>query len=188
MIRFDRVSKSYGEKTVLSSLSFEIKEGERVCLSGESGAGKTTALRLICGFENADSGEVTLKGRISVVFQENRLFESFSAYENVRLVCDDDEKARQVLVAVGLWDDRDKLITELSGGMARRVAIARALAYPFDVLLLDEAFAGIDDQRKSVIEEYILKQVQGKTLILVSHDEAECEKMCEKRIMIKQMQ
>jgi NitT/TauT family transport system ATP-binding protein len=186
MIRFNGVSKSYGEKAVLRDLTFHIKDGEKVCLVGESGAGKTTALRLICGFEGADKGSVEVKGRISAVFQEDRLFESFSAYDNVRLV-GGEEKAQETLKAVGLWEDREKKVSELSGGMARRVAIARALAYPFDILLLDEAFTGIDDLRKGLIQEYILENLSGKTLLLISHDEGECDKMCDRRIKIPQI-
>ena len=95
MIRFNGVSKSYGEKAVLQDLTFQINDGEKVCLVGESGAGKTTALRLICGFEGADKGSVEVKGRISAVFQEDRLFENFSAYDNVRLV-GSEEKAEEL--------------------------------------------------------------------------------------------
>ena len=69
MIKFKEVSKSFGEKTVLHCLDLEIKKGERVCLRGESGSGKTTVLRLICGFEKADSGSVEVTGKISAVFQ-----------------------------------------------------------------------------------------------------------------------
>ena len=184
MIKFNEVSKSYGEKKVLRCLDLDIKEGERVCLMGESGSGKTTGLRLICGFEKSDSGKVEVKGKISAVFQENRLFAGFSAFENVNLVCDNKKLTEELLTSVGLWDDRDKLITELSGGMARRVAIARALAYPHDILILDEPFTGIDESRKHKIMDNILEKAAGKTLILVSHDEEECEYMCQRRINI----
>ena len=184
MIKFNEVSKSFGEKKVLHDLCLDIKKGERVCLCGESGAGKTTVLRLICGFEKADSGKVEVNGKLSVVFQENRLFSGFSAFENVNLVCDNKKLTEELLTGVGLWEDRDKLITELSGGMARRVAVARALAYPHDILILDEPFTGIDESRKHKIMDNILEKAAGKTLILVSHDEEECEYMCQRRINI----
>jgi len=185
MIRFDKVSKSFGDKKVIDVLSFEISKGEKVCLTGPSGSGKTTALRLIMGFEKADQGEVLVDGRISAVFQEDRLFPTFTALENVKAVCDDEGLALQVLKTVGLLEDKDKLITQLSGGMARRVAIARALAYPFDILVLDEPFTGIDESRKNEIIGAILDEVKDKTLILVSHDEDECSLMCRRRINVE---
>lgn len=184
MIKFDGVSKSFGDKKVIDNLSFVINTGDKVCIKGESGSGKTTVLRLMMGFEKTDSGKITLDGKISAVFQEDRLFNTFSAYENVRLVCDDDSTARQLLETVGLSEDSEKLITELSGGMARRVAIARALAYPFDILILDEPFTGIDESRKKSIIASIMKTVGDKTLILISHDSEECDLMCNRWIKI----
>ena len=184
MIKFNAVSKSFSDKSVLNGLSFEITQGEKVCFSGVSGSGKTTVLRIICGFEKADSGSVSVTGRISAVFQENRLFESFSAYENVRLVCENDERTEEALRAVGMWDDKDKIITQLSGGMTRRVAIARALAYDFDILILDEPFTGIDEGRKKEIIDYIVEKSAEKTILLVSHDEDECSAVCQRKINI----
>lgn len=184
MIRFDKVSKSFEDKKVIEDLSFVIDRGERVCFSGASGSGKTTILRLVMGFEKADKGHVKVEGVISAVFQEDRLFRGFSAYENVRLVCDDDGIAEEMLKTVGLWEDKDKLITQLSGGMARRVAIARALAYDFDILILDEPFTGIDEERKKRIMESILERAKNKTLVFISHDEEECSFLCERRICV----
>lgn len=185
MIKFERVCKSFDDKKVIDDLSFVIEKGERVCLKGVSGSGKTTALRLIMGFERADGGKVTVDGKVSAVFQEDRLFRGFTAFENVRLVCGDDAIAHKALKTVGLSEDSHKLITELSGGMARRVAIARALAYDFDILILDEPFTGIDESRKKHIISSILEGLEGKTLILVSHDEEECKLMCERSIGVK---
>ena len=170
---------------MIDDLSFEVKKGERVCIRGKSGSGKTTVLRLICGFEKADAGSLDVEGKISAVFQENRLFDSFTALENVKAVCGDESAAFEILEAVGLSDDIDKRITELSGGMARRVAIARALAYPHDILILDEPFTGIDEARKNLIISRILANSEGKTLVLVSHDENECRSMCDREIVIE---
>ncbi len=184
MIKLENVSKSYGDKTVLDGINQTIEKGEKVSLKGASGTGKTTLIRLICGFEKADRGKITVDGKISAVFQENRLFDCFSVYENVYAVCDSKEKTEKHLRAVGLWDDRKKLVTELSGGMARRCAIARALSFDSDILILDEPFTGIDSERKYEIISHIKEHTKEKTIILISHDENECLALCQRQIKI----
>lgn len=180
MIKLEEVSLSFGKKKVLDNFSLRIENGEKVAITGHSGSGKTSLLRVIMGLEKPQKGTVKVDGRISAVFQENRLFENFSALENVVAVCDDREKGEKLLNEMFIGDSINKLPSELSGGMARRVALARALAYDHDILILDEPFTGIDNDTKEKLIEYINKFVDetGKTLVLVSHDENECRKLC----------
>lgn len=175
MIKLSNVNKSFEDKVVLKDFSLHVSAGERICLMGASGTGKTTILRLVMGLENADDGEVYKGGAVSAVFQEDRLCEDFSALSNVALVCDDKEKAKEMLCALSLCDDLDTPVRDLSGGMKRRVSIARALCFPHEILLLDEAFSGLDEQTKGVVAEVINRESTGKTLILVSHDETEAK-------------
>lgn len=166
------ISKSYDEKKVLDNLSFEIPDKGIFGIFGASGHGKTTLLRLICGLETPDSGEIlgTTELKISVVFQEDRLLPSLTALENVALVSDK-ATASGLLERVGLAESADKYPSELSGGMSRRTAIARALAYGGDMLILDEPFKGLETELKEDIGKLICEYAQTKPVIIVTHDE-----------------
>ncbi len=171
MIKLENVTFAYGKKQVLKDFSLQIEKGERVCLFGESGKGKTTVLRLICGLEKPNSGKITGadEKRFSAVFQEDRLLSHLSVLENVSLV-GSEKKGKELLCALGLEDYLDKKIGDLSGGMRRRVAIARALNSDYDVLLLDEAFNGLDEDRGEKTAELILKETKNKTVIMITHN------------------
>lgn len=172
----ENICKKYGEKTVLQDVSFVFPGGQRTCIMGPSGCGKTTLLRIILGLEIPDSGTMTGRpGRLSAVFQENRLFEDFSALSNVAAVCSKEDKGKieEHLIALGLGDSLTKPVRTLSGGMKRRVAIARAVLAPGDLMILDEPFTGLDKDTKAVVLEYLKTHTQGRTLILVTHDHAE---------------
>ncbi len=187
MIKFSNVTFSYrGKKeNVLENFSLSAEKGERLHLSAPSGKGKTTVLRLIAGLEKAKKGEVSIKenAKISVVFQEDRLIPTQTVEKNVSLFSDT-EKAEELLDKLGLSEVKEALPASLSGGMKRRVALARALAKDFDILLLDEAFNGLDEDNLinavKVVEEYLA----GKTLILVSHSAAEAQLLKAKTVYI----
>ena len=172
----EHIHKRYGEKVVLRDFSTRFPAGTCTCIMGPSGCGKTTLLRLILGLEEADGG--TISGRrfpMSAVFQENRLFEDFSALSNVSAVCargSRQEAARQ-LSALGLAGSLHAPVRTLSGGMKRRVAIARAVLAPGELLILDEPFTGLDRDTKAVVLDYLKAHIQGRTLLLVTHDPAE---------------
>ncbi len=176
MIKLKNVYKSFDEKQVLKDFSMSVNDGERVCIMGPSGCGKTTIINLLLGIEKPDSGEVVCP-RASVVFQENRLCEDFSAVTNVKLVMPkvDIEAAEELLCGLMLKDDMYKPVREFSGGMKRRTALARALACEREVLLLDEPFKGLDTETRATVADFINKKTAGKTLLLVSHDRAEAE-------------
>ncbi len=174
------LSKAFGDKTVLSNVSLTVPCGSYVRISGESGIGKTTLLRILCGLEKADSGEVlgVTPKDISVLFQEDRLFPELSALDNVTLVIKNGTKtekkarAKQLLLDLGLDESDFELRPgELSGGMCRRVAIARALAYDKPILLLDEALQGLDTENAKRAARVIERECLGKTVIFVTHGE-----------------
>ena len=175
MIRFDHVTFGYeAERPVLRELSLEIPEGGRVCLTGASGQGKTTALRLLLGLEKPRKGTVSVPEgvRFSAVFQEDRLLPWKTVLENAALFSDEDSACR-VLTALGLGDSLDALPETLSGGMKRRAALGRALAHPFDVLVLDEALTGLDSETKQRCLAAIGEAVGRRTLVLATHDAEE---------------
>lgn len=172
----EHVEKRYGDKVVLRDFSARFPGGECTCIMGPSGCGKTTLLRLILGLETPDGGQIL--GRsfpMAAVFQENRLFEDFSALSNVTAVCPRERRpeAAQHLMALGLGESLHAPVRTLSGGMKRRVAVARAVLAPGEVLVLDEPFTGLDRDTKAAVLAYLKDHTQGRTLLLVTHDPAE---------------
>lgn len=165
MINFKNVSFSYGKTPVLKDFNLSVLPGETVCLFGASGCGKTTVLKLIAGLLTANSGEVLVNGKVSFVFQENRLIPNLTAKENILAVTDTFDS----LEALHLSEFCDAKPEDLSGGMARRVAIARAVDYGGDILLLDEPFNGLDEENRRLAANLIKEKFKGKSIVMVSH-------------------
>lgn len=167
------------EKIVLENINLDISEN--IAIMGASGSGKTTLLNVISGLIKQTSGKIRFseKPRISFVFQENRLFEEFSAMENVRAVAPKDitgEEISALLCGLGIErEDQGKAVSLLSGGMKRRVSLARALTYKSNILLLDEPFKGLDSKTREGCAKVILEKAKDKLIVLVTHDKGEAE-------------
>ena len=173
------VSKPFGGTDVLRNVSLTLEPGV-TCLMAPSGAGKTTLTRILLGLERADGGTVTgLEGtRLSAVFQEDRLLDRLDAEGNLRFVLGrgfDPAKAAELLAELGLDGAAGKPAGEYSGGMRRRLALARALSVPFDFLVLDEPFTGLDDASRARAIECIRRRTAGRTVLLVTHDRSDAE-------------
>ena len=183
MIRFDRVSFSYGDKKVLREASFQIEDGEHVVIQGTSGCGKTTLLRLILGLEKPESGTVTVTApRIAVSFQEDRLLPYLCVEKNCELFAANKTSVRPMLRSLALEEAADALPSALSGGMARRAALARALCHGGELYLLDEPFNGLDGENAERCAEEILRATEGKTLLAITHHESEAALLrCQKK-------
>ncbi len=147
-MKFENVSFSYGSRTVLDGFCLEVPEAGVTALSGPSGCGKTTLLRLAAGLLRPASGRVVGPGPegTAILFQEDRLLPGFSVSRQLRAVLPRGAGVSEYLQAVGLADEADTPVEDLSGGMRRRVALARALAYAEgkELLILDEPFTGVD--------------------------------------------
>ena len=165
-----------GGRPVLEDFSLSVPEGARLCLQGPSGCGKTTVLRLAMGLERPWKGKISgLEGlAFSAVFQEDRLLPQKTVLENTALFSTAAE-AEMLLRQLGLGDALQALPAELSGGMRRRAALARALAHPFEILILDEAFTGLDDTAKGISLAAVKERLTGKTFLMATHDPAEAE-------------
>ena len=196
----DRLALRYGNRTVVSDLSFALPRGTLACLLGPSGCGKTSALRAIAGFEPLADGEIRLAGevlsapgrltppekrRIGMVFQDYALFPHLTVAQNVgfglRGQRDADTRVAAMLDTVGLSGAAARYPHELSGGQQQRVALARALAPQPSILLLDEPFSNLDvTLREHLAGEVreILKATQT-TAILVTHDQHEAFAMAD---------
>jgi cell division transport system ATP-binding protein len=201
MISIKNLTKIYSCKTgerqimALENISFDIEEKEFVSIVGKSGAGKTTLLKLILAEEAPTRGEVYFDGqnvnelrkhqlpklrqRIGTVFQDYKLFESKTTYENIAYAMEvmgapDEEIKRdvsEVLELVGLLERADNFPSELSGGEKQRVAIARAFVHRPDVILADEPTGNLDPYNSFDIIKLLVKiNKMGTTVVLSTHD------------------
>lgn len=177
-----RLTKRYGENTVLDGFSCVIPAGELTAVAGVSGCGKTTLLSLLTGLLDPDSGEVLTDppvARFSAVFQEDRLCENLTVSANIRLANSGLSGAEisEALSAVGLSGCENRTVRELSGGMKRRTALLRALLAEYGAVVLDEPFKGLDEATKNQVLDFCREKLRGKTAVLVTHDISEAESL-----------
>lgn len=206
MLKVENVSKVFNSKRgtakPLEKVSLDIKRGEFICLLGPSGCGKSTLLNIIAGLEKASEGEVYLGDKRvegtgvdrAVMFQESGLFPWLNVMENVEFGMkiagvpkeEREEKALRYLKMVHLSKFKDAYIHELSGGMRQRVALARALTLDSDVLLMDEPFAALDSQTKSLLQQELQKiwWETKKTIIFVTHNVEEAVLLADRVIVM----
>lgn len=181
-----------GVYTAVKEISLEVKKGEIIALIGHSGCGKSTLMGTISGMVKPTSGEVIANGNVvtkpgpdrGIVFQNYSLLPWLSVYSNIYEAVDAALKDKSVaekktlveknLKMVKLWEHKDKLPGQLSGGMKQRVAIARAFAINPSILLLDEPFGALDALTKSSMHIELLKlwnlDNREKTIVMVTHD------------------
>jgi NitT/TauT family transport system ATP-binding protein len=187
-ISVQHVSSGYGVKNVIEDLSFEVAEGEILCLIGASGCGKTTLLNVVAGLVPYWHGSVTIDSRPVhapgpdrvMVFQEDAVFPWMRVRQNVEYglrvkkinKADRARKAGEVIRLVGLEGSEDLFPKELSGGMRKRVDLARALAVEPEVLLMDEPYAALDVMTKERLQtEFVrISEQTSMTCIFVTHD------------------
>jgi ABC-type polar amino acid transport system ATPase subunit len=197
IIQLDRVTKRYGETTVLKDVSLKVDEGDIVALIGPSGAGKSSLLRIVNQLEHHQAGELRIAGdlvdprggvapmaalraKVGMVFQSFNLWPHLSAIENVmegpRTVlrlskAEADARASTLLDRVGLLAFRDKYPSQLSGGQQQRIAIARALAMQPRVMLFDEATSALDPALvKDVLDVMTALARERMTMLVVTHE------------------
>ncbi len=163
----------YSGREVLSGVDFDLLPGESVVITGPSGEGKSTLVRLAAGLVRPFSGLVTINAtRIGFVFQEPRLLPWRTALENVMLPLRErgtgaKDAARNLLDTMGLAGAEDLYPEQLSGGMRQRVSLARALVINPDALMLDEPFTGLDSALRDSMKELLESAVCGRGIGLV---------------------
>ncbi|MDQ3158410.1 MAG: ABC transporter ATP-binding protein [Actinomycetota bacterium] len=193
-VRLEDLHRSFGTNAALDGLSLTLAPGELVALLGPSGCGKTTALRIVAGLDEPDSGRVVVgdqdvtfvtasKRGMGMVFQAYSLFPHMTSQENVEFglklrgvdSSKRSAKARDMLELVGLAEFADRYASQLSGGQQQRVALARALAIEPAVLLLDEPLSALDAKVRVQLRDEI-RRIQlevGTTALFVTHDQEE---------------
>jgi putative spermidine/putrescine transport system ATP-binding protein len=195
------LNRHFGPVRALDGLTVDVAPGELVALLGPSGCGKTTALRILAGFETADSGSVTVDGKeishipanrrdMGMVFQSYSLFPNMSALDNVgfglrlrkKSSAERKRRAGELLDMVGLARQAGQYPHQMSGGQQQRVALARALAIEPRVLLLDEPLSALDAKVRLQLREQIraLQQRLGTTTLFVTHDQEEALSMSDR--------
>lgn len=163
------ISKSYGGLPVVRNLDAVYKPGEIYYFTSPSGSGKTTQFRLLCGLEMPDEGTVEPGMRFSVVFQEDRLCEAYSALKNVEMATGSGAGAEAALGRLLPEEALRKPCSQLSGGMKRRVALVRAVEAESDCVLLDEPFTGMDADTMKQAEAYIRAEQRGRIILIATH-------------------
>ena len=205
-IKFEGVTKTYGDVVALKPLTLDIEPGTLVTLLGPSGCGKTTTLRLIAGLEGASAGRILIGGQdvtnlsatyrnVSMVFQSYALFPHMSVAENVAFGLtlksmprgEVRERVENGLAQVGLAGFGQRLPSELSGGQQQRVAVARAIVLEPEVLLLDEPLSNLDAKLRRHVREEIrqIQQKLGLTAVYVTHDQEEAMAVSDRIVVMK---
>ena len=192
MLELRNISKGFGDKKILSNFNVTIREKEILAIVGPSGGGKTTLLRMLAGLETIDSGEIYYNGNLvpldelekrpllGFVFQDFQLFPHLSVLDNLTLSPvkmmgmskdDAEEKARNLLVRLGLAEQADVYPYSLSGGQKQRVALARAMMIDPEIIGYDEPTSALDPALRLEVEKLILQNRKlGMTQIVVTHD------------------
>ena len=192
VIQITHIDKSFGELSVLRDYSLTMEKGQRYLMMAPSGTGKTTFLRILTGLDNAYEGTITgIPAHTGMVFQEDRLCEEYDAVCNIMLgmgkgkdksrhkengVCGMNrartvEYVRREAAKILPEDCLTKPVKELSGGMRRRVALLRAVMSASELLILDEPFAGLDEENRLRSAEFLLGHLEGRTLLVTTHRE-----------------
>jgi phospholipid/cholesterol/gamma-HCH transport system ATP-binding protein len=207
-VEFQHVSMGFGARKILCDISFQVPCGQTLCILGRSGTGKSVTLKLMIGLLKPDSGKVLIdsedishsspedlsrvRRNIGFLFQSGALFDSFSVGDNLALPLQrlDKSKSREqvrqaiekTLADVGLGRDKDKMPSELSGGMRKRAGLARALVLDPKLLLVDEPESGLDRITASEIDNLLLKvkTEHHTTLVIVTHDARSARKIADR--------
>jgi phospholipid/cholesterol/gamma-HCH transport system ATP-binding protein len=212
-VEFQHVSMSFGARKILCDISFQVPCGQTLCILGRSGSGKSVTLKLMIGLLKPDSGKVLIQSEdithaspevlsrvrrnIGFLFQSGALFDSFSVGDNLALPLQRLDKSKtpdevreaieKTLAEVGLSNDRDKMPSELSGGMRKRAGLARALVLNPKLLLVDEPDSGLDRITASEIDDLLLKVKTERhtTLVIVIHDVRSARKTADRIALIE---
>ncbi len=213
MLSVDSLSKSFGETQVLKNISLDIPDGETTVILGPSGSGKSTLLRCLNLLETPQSGTLTIddaqvdysqkltdaqvrdiRSRSAMVFQQFNLFPNYTALKNMALAPtlngtlsaqQAQERARELLVAVGLADLADAAPTELSGGELRRMAIARALLMDPAIVIADEPTAGLDSANATAVLTLLRDAADRAAAVLVVSHEAEAQRFADRSYVME---
>lgn len=196
MILIKNLSFGFTEKQILDNISLRVNEGEIFGLLGPSGSGKTTLIKILTGQLKQINGYAELLGKNSKKLSEAErrqigtmidnfgLYERLSVYDNLSFYADiynvSHSIINEILINIGLYEDRGKSVSKLSKGMKNRLSLARALLNNAKILFLDEPTSGLDPVTTTEIHDILLSQKKkGTTIFLTTHNMFEAEKICD---------
>ena len=210
-LQIRQLTKNFQNHAVLQNISLTLGKGEILFVIGASGCGKTTLLRCLAGFEQPDSGEISLYGRtiysentnlpvrerrLGYVVQEGVLFPHLTVYRNIAYglgngkgkTAQERQRIEAMMALTGISELSNRHPHELSGGQQQRVALARALAPDPELILLDEPFSALDEQLRRQIREDMIAALRtnGKSAVFVSHDREEALQYADRIAVMKQ--
>ncbi|WP_304670613.1 ABC transporter ATP-binding protein [Neisseria polysaccharea] len=210
-LQIRQLTKNFQNHAVLQNISLTLGKGEILFVIGASGCGKTTLLRCLAGFEQPDSGEISLYGRtiysentnlpvrerrLGYVVQEGVLFPHLTVYRNIAYglgngkgkTAQERQRIEAMMTLTGISELSNRHPHELSGGQQQRVALARALAPDPELILLDEPFSALDEQLRRQIREDMIAALRanGKSAVFVSHDREEALQYADRIAVMKQ--
>ncbi len=199
MIEVSNLTKKYGDLTAVNNVSFTVNDGEVFAFLGPNGAGKTTTVKMLTTLLHPTAGVMRLNNidpvrepeqarrTFGIVFQDPSLDDDLTAWENMDLhgvLYDVPDEARrkgceELLKFVDLWDRKDSVVKEFSGGMKRRLEIARGLLHEPKILFLDEPTTGLDPQTRNLMWDRLqdLNKTKGMTIFLTTHYMEEADRM-----------
>jgi ABC-type multidrug transport system ATPase subunit len=173
------LGRSFGEKRVLRDLDLDVAERELVVVTGPNGSGKSTLLALCAGLLAPTAGELEVavdRGRIGYLAHEPLVYRELTALENLELygrlyrVPERRERIGMLLERFGLWESRRSPVASFSRGMQQRLALCRTLLHEPALLLLDEPFAGLDDEGAALLDAELGALAGRRTLLLATHE------------------
>jgi len=175
----EHLSVTFDTHEVIRDLTYTFEEGKAYVITGPSGAGKTTLIRVLLGLQAPSAGSVTwdsqpkhLPLHAGCAFQDHLLCEDFTPVDNVAMTfrSPDKDAIKKALLELLPEKALDQSVRELSGGMQKRVAIVRACLSDADILVLDEPFASLDEDARVKVRDFLLSHQRGRLMIITNHD------------------
>ena len=179
-MKIENLNVQYGNRVIFSNFNLEISENQITCILGSSGVGKTTLIEHIASKAQKENENV------AIAFQEPRLFEHLTVYENLKLIGYSKQEIVRILEKIGLEKHLHSYPNKLSGGEKQRVNLARALLSDCNLLLLDEPFFSLDVKLKIRFIKLLIEEKLGKTIVFVTHDIEEALMLSNRIILLKE--
>lgn len=203
VLRAININKKISGRTILSNINLELTNGKIYGICGKNGSGKTMLIRALSGLMEIESGQIFLDDKelhkdykilpnMGITIENAGMFPSLTGYENLKYLADINKKIKhknivEAINRVGLDPKDRRIYNKYSLGMKQRIAIAQAIMEKPDILFLDEATNGLDEEGIKLIHQVIMEEKKrGALIILVSHRKEECEELCDEFFCIKE--
>jgi heme exporter protein A len=193
VIRALQLERRFGDKRVIHGLDFDLAARECLLVTGPNGSGKSTLLALCAGLLTPTKGEVEVavsRGRIGYLAHEPLLYRELTALENLNLygrlyrVPERRERVGMLLERFGLWEVRHERVGAFSRGMVQRLALCRTLLHEPELLLLDEPFAGLDEDGASLLDGELTALARERTLVVATHEPVRLDRLATQRVAL----